>query len=58
MKHALRKNSYIALGWCTWKIGKKVAKRQARQIASRNLKIGAGLLAVAIIGAIIASRSS
>lgn len=53
----LKRTGYTGIGWATWKIGKKVLKRQAKKTGSRNAKVGLGLLIVAIIGAIIVGRS-
>lgn len=54
---SIRKGAYMALGWATWKVGKRVARRKVRDQLKRGAAIGAGLLVVAIIGAIIAGRN-
>lgn len=45
-----------ALGWLVWQIGKRVAKRKARE---NKVKLGAaGVVALALGGGILAARST
>jgi hypothetical protein len=48
--------SYTVLGWIVWQIGSRVAKRK---IAENRVKLGAaGLVALVLIGGVIAARAS
>jgi hypothetical protein len=45
-----------ALGWTVWNVGKRVAKKKARD---NQLKLGAvGIVAVALASGVIAARTS
>jgi hypothetical protein len=45
-----------ALGWVTWKVGSRVAKKKANQ---NRVKLGAlGVVALALAGGVAASRVS
>jgi hypothetical protein len=47
---------YTVLGWLVWQIGSRVAKRK---LAQNRVKLGAaGIVALVVIGGILAARSS
>jgi hypothetical protein len=49
---------YKVLGFIVWQVGKFFLRRKVRSAAStRNLAIAGGVLGVAAVGALVASRS-
>ena len=47
---------HAALGWAVWNVGKRVAKKKARE---NRLKLGAaGVVAAALASGVVAARTS
>ncbi len=54
---SVKRGAYMALGWATWNVGKRVARHKVRSQLKRRALIGTGLLVVGIVGAVIASKN-
>lgn len=47
----------MVLGWGTWNVSKRMVRHKMKGQVKRGVVIGSGLLIVAIIGAVIASKN-
>ncbi len=54
---SVRRRGYMAIGWTMWNVGKGVAGQRVRSQLKRRALIGTGLLAVGIVGAVIATKN-
>lgn len=53
----VRRGSYLALGWTTWQVGKRVVRKKAKRRLRKSALIGSGLLAVGVVVAVISNRN-
>ena len=54
---SFRRSAYMVLGWGTWNAWKSAIRHKMKGQLKRGVVIGAGLFAVAIIGAVIANKN-